>query len=269
LNPGRCDQAPAALRAVLQRMSVYDLENDRDLRALSVRDFGDLPVADLRPEAAFAHIREKLEAIADSAREAVVIFGGDNSVTRPAVHALWRQARPTALLTFDAHFDLRDLEGGLTNGNPIRALLADALPGSSIVQIGLQAFANSQEYARVARAAGIRVVGIHEARRHGLEATTRQALNDLGARAERIYVDTDLDVLDRSLAPGTSGSRPGGLSLPELCRALQICGADQKVRMIDFVEFDPTRDIAQITAFSGAIALLSFLSGVTARRAGT
>ena len=47
-------------------------------------------------------------------------------------------------MTLDAHLDLRDLEGGQTNSNPIRGLLEDGLPGHNIVQIGIQAFVNSQ-----------------------------------------------------------------------------------------------------------------------------
>ena len=34
------------------------------------------------------------------------------------------------LITLDAHFDMRDLERGLGNGNPVRALIEDGLPGS-------------------------------------------------------------------------------------------------------------------------------------------
>ena len=195
----------------------------------------------------------------------MIVLGGDNSITRPAFHALWRQSPRTALLTFDAHLDLRSLETGLSNGNPIRALLADGLAGSSIIQIGIQSFANSGEYAALGRAAGIRSLTVGEVRRRGIETTVRQALDDLSASAEQIYVDVDLDVLDRPLAPGTSGSRPGGLNLLDLRQALLLCGAHPKVRMIDFVEFDPVNDIAGITAYSGAIALMSFVSGLMSR----
>src|SRR6185437_8510616 len=41
------------------------------------------------------------------------------------------------LITFDAHFDLRDTDLGLNNGNPVQALLEDGLPGANIGQIGL------------------------------------------------------------------------------------------------------------------------------------
>ena len=89
--------------------------------------------------------------------DVVVVLGGDNSVTRPGVHGMG-ELGSMGLITFDAHFDLRELEDGLTNGNPIRALLRDGLPGPHIAQIGILPFANSPRHAEVAREAGINVV---------------------------------------------------------------------------------------------------------------
>jgi arginase family enzyme len=50
----------------------------------------------------------------------------------------------SASITLDAHFDMRDLDSGLSNGNPVRALLEDGLPGANIAQVGLASFANSR-----------------------------------------------------------------------------------------------------------------------------
>ena len=48
------------------------------------------------------------------------------------------------LITLDAHLDMRDLADGLGNGNPVRALIDDGLPGANIAQVGLAPFANSR-----------------------------------------------------------------------------------------------------------------------------
>src|SRR5579863_1774743 len=52
ITPGRSDLAPAAVRAILARLSTYDLEFDRDLGRIAVTDLGDLPLAGDTPEAA-------------------------------------------------------------------------------------------------------------------------------------------------------------------------------------------------------------------------
>src|SRR5438067_10627637 len=64
ITPGRTDLAPAAIRAILSRLSTYDLEFDRDLGYIAVTDLGDLPIADLAPADAF-------ELLAAAVRSAV------------------------------------------------------------------------------------------------------------------------------------------------------------------------------------------------------
>jgi arginase family enzyme len=94
----------------------------------------------------------------------------------------------------------------------------------------------------------------------------RDALDLLAQSVETIYVDLDLDVLDRAFAPATPGSRPGGFAPWELRSAARVCGAHPSVRVLDLVEVDPTRDIADITVLAAAACLLSFASGLLGRR---
>jgi formiminoglutamase len=261
ITGGRCDLAPPAIRAALDRYSTYDVEFGRDLRALAVHDCGDLKIAGLRPEQAQEPIREAIsKAVKHSA--AVVVLGGDNSITYPAA----KQA--TGLLTFDAHFDLRATDNGLSNGNPIRALLADGFPGGQIVQVGIQSFANSRAYAEVARQAGITFITLEQIRLRGIENVTAEALTQLSNSADFIYVDFDLDILDRTFAPAAPGSRPGGLAPWELRRAARLCGLHPRVHAIDLVEIDPTRDVADATSLAAAACLLSFASGLHQRLRG-
>jgi formiminoglutamase len=262
ITPGRCDLAPTAIRDALARFTPYDIESGRDLSDLRVRDYGDLAIADLRPADAFEPLRA---AVASTDADAIVILGGDNSITRPAFHGLNLPLSRCGLLTLDAHLDLRDLDAGLTNGNPVRALLADGLPGSNIVQIGMQAFANSKAYAHVARDAGIRIVPCDEVHAQGIEIVIKRALDELARIIDVIYVDLDLDVLDRAFAPATPGSRPGGLAPWQIRKAARLCGLHPKVRAMDLVEIDPTRDIAEATVLAAAACLLSFASGLHQR----
>ena len=264
ITPGRCDLAPQAVRAILRKFSCYDIEADADLHLVEARDLGDLPLADLKLEDAFEPLRDAVrKALADT--DAVVVLGGDNGVTRPGVHGIADSLEDCGLITLDAHFDLRDLSNGLSNGNPVRALLADGLPGKNIVQIGIQSFANSRSYAQVASDAGITVVTMSQIRAHDVERLVGESLDELSERVEHIYVDLDVDVLDRIFAPATPGSRPGGLTPYELRRAAWLCGAHPKVRAIDLVEVDPTLDVADVTVMATASCLLSFASGLLTR----
>lgn len=264
ITPGRCDLAPQAIRKALARFSTYDIEHDIELQQLAVSDAGDLDLSDARPEEAFAPLAEAVRAALQTSN-ALVLLGGDNSITRPGCHGASSSLAECGLLTLDAHLDLRGTNKGLSNGNPVRALLDDGLRGANIIQIGIQSFSNSRHYANVARDAGITIITMDEVRARGLERIVRESLEQLALRAQNIYVDLDVDVLDRSFAPATPGSRPGGLLPFELRRAAWLCGQHRKVRVMDLVEIDPTQDIADATVMTAAACLLSFASGLLQR----
>src|SRR5262252_5852026 len=175
ISPGRCDLAPAAVRTALKRMSVYDLETESDLSGLSVFDAGDAAVAQLDYASAFDVAAKAIEA-QTSQRKLTIVLGGDNAITRPGVHATDRSLRAVGVLTLDAHFDLRDTDGGLNNGNPIQALLEDGLAGSHISQIGIAPFANTKKAHDKARAAGVSVRPLGECRERGFVRIVEEEL---------------------------------------------------------------------------------------------
>lgn len=264
ITPSRCDLAPKAIRDALIRFSTYDVVHGRDVRELKLEDGGDLPLAQSTVEDAQEPI---VQAVRDAVRsaDAVVLLGGDNSITRPALRGMSDDLKKCGLLTIDAHLDLRTLEGGLRNGNPVRALLADGLPGENIVQVGIQSFANSAAYFRVAEDAGITVIPVEQVAERGMETVVERVLRELSHKVDAIYVDLDLDVMDRAFAPATAGARPGGLTPLDIRRAAYLFGAHSKVRVMYLVEIDSTRDSNDITALAAAACLLSFASGLLER----
>jgi formiminoglutamase len=264
ISGGRFDLAPAAVRKALSRFSTFDIETGIDVNAVAAEDRGDLPLDDARPEDALGPLAGSVRGALDGL-DAVVLLGGDNSVTRPGVHGVGADLDRVGLLTVDAHLDLRDTAGGLSNGNPVRALLEDGLPGGNVAQVGIQSFANSSEYAAVATAAGVTVLTLDTVRADGMASVVTGALDLLAERVDALYVDLDLDVLDRASAPASPGSRPGGLSPGELRTAARLCGRHPKVRAIDIVELDPTQDVADVTVLTAASCLLSFAAGLAGR----
>jgi formiminoglutamase len=262
LSGGRFDLAPSAIRAALDRFSAFDGETD--IGSVAARDAGDLPIGDRSPEEALDDVVQALGEALPRA-DAVVLLGGDNSITRPAVRGLGLPLDRVGLITIDAHHDLRDTAGGLTNGNPVRALLEEGLPGRNVAQIGIQPFANSRSYAAVATEAGIAVRTAEVTRERGMGDVLGEALADIGGRVETVYVDLDLDVLDRAFAPACPGSRPGGLGPADILTAARLAGENPSVRALDIVEVDPERDIAGTTALTAAGCLLWFTSGLARR----
>jgi formiminoglutamase len=166
VTAGHCDRAPALLRQTLRRIGRYDVETRREL-STQIADRGDVEISGMSIEQATAPIRD---AVRDSTslHRLTLLVGGNNAITRPAVLGLERPLQKVGLITLDAHFDMRDTNQGLSNGNPVRALIEDGLPGRNIAQIGLASFANSRKMHEDAIAAGNLVVTISEVRRVGI-----------------------------------------------------------------------------------------------------
>jgi formiminoglutamase len=264
ISPGRCDLAPAAVRRALNRLSMYDIETNGDLAPLEVLDHRDLPIAALSPEEALEPIAEGVARALESS-DAIVILGGDNGVTRAACHGLGVSLDRLGVVTLDAHLDLRDLGRGLHNGNPIRALLEDGVPGDHILQLGIQGFANSAAYAGVAWNAGIGVVTADDLHMRGAAQTFKLKLDQLAAKVDAIYFDLDVDVLDRAFAPACPGARPGGLTPWQVRQCAHIAGGHPKVIAMDLVEIDPEQDRNDLTALAAAQFLLAFATGMMSR----
>ncbi|WP_341933815.1 arginase family protein [Microbacterium sp. LWO14-1.2] len=269
LSPTGAHATPAAIREALPRYGatvlgppIVDLDE-----ALRIRDAGDVaePDGDDGEATTISRVRE----LSEIAR-LVVALGGDNSLTYPVALG----ARATGLITFDAHFDLRD---GVSNGTPVRRLVEDtpasATVGTSridptrIVQIGIADFANSAAYARRAADWGIRVITLDEVRRRGAADVVAEALEIAGSGdAPRIHLDIDVDVCDRSVAPGCPASVPGGLAAWELRSLTRAVAADARVVSADLAEVDATADADDArTVRLVALCVLELLAGLASR----
>lgn len=262
VTPGRCDLAPATVRRTLRRLSTYDVETGEEID-LRVLDAGDADVVGVTPAEGFEPIAEAVRRCT-SGHDLTILLGGNNAVTRPAAHALGPSLDRIGLITLDAHFDLRETDEGLMNGNPIRALLEDGLPGANICQIGLAPYANTAKMHADARAAGIGVWTIADCRRQGIVPLLEQALARLG-HTEAVMVDFDIDAIDRSQCPGAPGARPGGMPVEMFFEAARWLAAEPKVKLVDLTEFDPSLDVGDITALTAGRWVCEMLAGYATR----
>ena len=262
VTPGRCDLAPGLLRNTLRRIGRYDVETKREL-ATQIADRGDASIERLGIEDATPIIREAVAASV-GLHALTLLVGGNNAVTRPGVLGLGLPLGKVGLITLDAHFDMRDLDQGLSNGNPVRALIEDGLPGRNVAQVGLAPFANSKQMHQDALAAGNLVVTMAEVRSEGIAGAIDKALAHV-AHCEAIVVDCDIDVIDRSQFPGAPGARPGGMAVHDFFAAVRRLAAHPKVRLIDLTEWDPPLDPTDLSALTAARWVCECLAGFEMR----
>jgi len=262
VTPGHCDQAPALLRRTLRRIGLYDVETGREL-ATEVADRGDVALPGSTIEDATPLIRDAV-AGSTEAHALTLLVGGNNAITRPAVLGLGGSLEEIGLITLDAHFDMRDLDQGLSNGNPVRALIEDGLPGANIAQVGLAPFANSRAMHEDAIAAGNLVVTIGDVRANGIAQTIQHALDHV-AHCDALVIDCDIDVIDRAQMPGAPGARSGGMAVQDFFWAVRKLASDPRVRVIDLTECDPSLDPSDLSALTAARWVAECVAGYELR----
>ena len=260
ITPNSCHLAPKAIRSALARYSTYSASNDVDLRELKITDLGDVSGADSSNGKKV--IAKKVSGLLDK-YGLLIALGGDNSITYTVASGLFGDLSKVGLITLDAHHDLRD---GNTNGSPVWRLIQAGLPGKNIVQIGISDFANSKEYSNRAKEAGIFVITRAQLRNKSIADAMKQAFAHLGRNVDHIYVDLDVDVCDRSVAPACPAATPGGISADELRQAAFLAGANYKVRAVDITEIDPKRDSKdERTVRLAALLVLEIAAGYKTR----
>jgi formiminoglutamase len=254
LSPTGAHATPVAVREALARYSPTLMGPPAvDLgEALTIADGGDV----LEPDGPEGEGRVRARVAELAARAGLVIaIGGDNSLTFPVAQGM----DAGGLITLDAHFDLRD---GVSNGSPVRRLVEGGLDGRRIVQIGIADFANSAAYARRAEEYGITVITLDDVRRRGIADVMSEALEVAGGAGGGVHLDIDVDVCDRSVAPGCPASVPGGLAAWELRALVRQAASDPRVRSADIAEVDATADAPDgRTVRLAALCVLELLAG--------
>ena len=255
LSPTNAHLTPAAIRAALSRYSTFSYSGFVDLAELSIEDLGAIANPDQNEAETTARIRS-------ANKELTIALGGDNSITYAAALGVFGEDLANArLITLDAHHDLRD---GISNGSPVRRLIEAGLDPKNIVQIGINDFSNSAEYARAARDLGISVIFRNALEQMGMAEACRIALAEVGDGP--IFIDVDVDVCDRSVVPGCPAAAPGGISAFQLRQAVRTLCGHPNVRGIDITEVDVTRDSEdERTVRLAALVVLEALTGYALR----
>jgi formiminoglutamase len=102
----------------------------------------------------------------------------------------------------------------------------------------------------------------------GIGDCMSEALDLAGAGGGPIYVDLDLDVCDRSVAPACPASLPGGLGASDLLQAAYLAGRDPRVRVMDVTEVDAGNDAPDgRTVRLAAMCVLEAAAGLALRPA--
>lgn len=207
---------PLAARDRLRRFSTYQGERDNDFSGLAAADAGNWPVSGLDLDGLVQYLGARMPGLGGGLQ---LFLGGDDSITGAIVESL--AAETVGVIQFSVRPSV---------GDPYLAKHDNVL-------IGIQGFAASADEHAAASRAGTTVITNRQIEKEGMRMTVDRALGKL-AMSEAIHVSVDLDVLDQAHVPGSPDALPGGLTVRQLADAMRRCGANVKVRSMDFIGAD-------------------------------
>jgi len=164
----------------------------------------------------------------------LLTLGGDHSITYPILKAINAIYGPVDILHIDSHGDLYDeFEGDKhSHACPFARIMENKL-ASRLVQVGIRTLSAHQRA---------------QADTYGVKIIEMKDFNPskLPEFENPIYLSLDIDALDPACAPGVSHHEPGGMTTREVLDIIQ----NIKVPIVgaDIVEYNPTRDINDMTA---------------------
>jgi len=241
---------PRGLREASRQYGSYFFDDDVDFfEAFRLVDCGDARMVPANPGKCRAAAKTAAKEIIQSGAMGIFI-GGDHSIPIPLGEAISEEASGTiGYIVFDANMDAEEEVDGEQNSNWSEVCRLAELPNidpKNMVLIGIRGALNTRRQTDYLKERGIRVIGMQEVIRRGIEDTMTEALSIAGGGTDALYVSFDTDGVDAAYAPGTSGPEPGGLTSREILTAARMIG-DHGVTMFDIVEYCPAYDPSGIT----------------------
>ena len=228
---------PNSIRQASLNIETYSFRTGVDVEDLKLHDLGDLHLS-TDTEKTLERVALVINSILEAGKTPVTI-GGEHTITLGAVKGLGDVISKTALVSFDAHLDLRNEFMGLKLSHTtfMRRITEEVKP-AKIIEIGTRAVC--KEELTYAEKAEIEFFTTQQIRKEGSELVAKQIGEKL-ARCKNVYLSIDMDVLDPAYAPAVQNPEPEGLDTHSLLDILcDMC--DERVVGFDVVEVAPDFD---------------------------
>jgi len=252
-----CRFAPSAMRQASLHLETYSFRAGIDAEDLMIHDLGDLHITGEVDET-----MSQLELVVKEILEAQklpVLIGGEHTITLGAAKGINENI---AIVSFDAHLDMRNEYMGLTTSHTtfMRRIYEQVKP-QKILEIGTRAACKEElNFAKNQRFQFLTVQQIIE---NGLKKTIQKIRNSL-SDFNRIYLTIDMDVLDPAFAPAVQNPEPDGLDIHTFLDLLyEVC--KRSIIAFDLVEVTPHYD-TRTTTIQAAKIILETLCYIERRR---
>jgi len=253
---------PNAIRQASLNIETYSFRAGIDAEDLPLHDLGDLHVS-TNPKKTDDMLKLVVEDILAAGKMPIAI-GGEHTITLGIMKGLGAKAQKTAVVSFDAHLDLRKEFLGLSRSHTtFMRLINEEVKPAKIIEVGTRAVC--KEELTYAKKAEIDFFTSQQIRKEGTAQITRRLKEEL-VQYENVYLSIDMDVLDPSYAPAVQNPEPEGIETHTLVDILcTLC--DRRVVGFDVVEIAPAYDQGT-SAINAAKVILEMLCQIEKARKG-
>lgn len=237
---------PNAIRQASLNIETYSFRTGMDVEDLKLHDLGDLHIS-TDTQRTLERVALVIKDLSDAGKTPITI-GGEHTITLGVMKGLEEKASKTAVISFDAHLDLRDEFAGLKlSHTTFMRRISEEVKPAKIIEVGTRAVC--KEELAYAKKAGIEFSTAQQIRKGGSELIAKR-LNEKLARYKNVYLSIDMDVLDPAYAPAVQNPEPDGIGTHTLLDILcEVCEAN--VIGFDVVEVAPNYDMG-VTAVQAA-----------------
>lgn len=243
----------SAMRHESFGLETYSPYQDQDLTDYPVFDSGDLELCFGSAELALADVQTRTEEIL-KAGKLPLLLGGEHLVTLGSVRAVAEKYPNLHVIHFDAHADLRDdyLGAKLSHACVLRRcheIVGDGRIHQFCIRSG------DREEFRFAK----NHTDLHPFDFKGLD----DLCEGLARSGAPVYFTIDLDCLDPSCFPGTGTPEAGGVTFPQLLKAI-LTVTKTNVVAADLNELAPMLDPSGVSTATACKVLRELLLALLA-----
>jgi agmatinase len=247
---------PNAIRVASLNIETFSFRSNIDLEDLRIHDLGDLHIS--------TDTEQTLNKLANVVREILktgkmpIVIGGEHTITMGVLMGLNGALSETAIVSFDAHLDLRnEYMGYKLSHTTFMRRINEQLKPATILEVGIRAVCKEElEYSKKAK---IEFLTTHQMRAMG-SGKVIAWLEERLKEHSHIYFSIDMDVLDPAYAPAVQNPEPDGIDTAMLLDIL--CGTcNKRVIGFDVVEVAPNYDFG-VTAIQAAKVIFELLAGI-------
>jgi agmatinase len=253
---------PNAVRQASLNIETYSFRTGIDVEDLLLHDLGDLHIS-TSPKKTVEMLKNVVADLLAAGKMPVAI-GGEHTITLGILKGLGTKAEKTAIVSFDAHLDVRREFQGLTlSHTTFMRLINEQVKPARIFELGTRAVCKEElEYAKKS---GIEFFTSQQIRKDGIEKVTRNLQEKLSPY-DNVYLSVDMDVLDPAFAPAVQNPEADGIETNTLIDVLcALC--DKRVIGFDILEIAPIYDQG-ISAVAAARVMFEMLCQLEKSRKG-